>query len=136
MNVPDRYDRRTIFLHWLTAATARIWWRFEGGVNLPVAGIGWLDRVASLAHKALYALLICTVLLGLSNAWVRGDAVFNLFTIRAFDPAAEGLRSTIEDLHALSANVLLAVAMLHAVAALTHHFMLKDDVLRRMSPRH
>ena len=169
-----RYDSRTIFLHWLTAAlVATLWvlgqtidwfpkgdprvvarsthmalgvvllvvlltrirWRLSGGsVHLRPAQPGRFDRLAALAHRALYALLATTVLLGLTNAWVRGDSVFGLFAIRAFDPADKEFRSMIEDWHELSANVLLAVALFHAAAGLVHHYLLKDSVLRRMLP--
>ncbi len=168
------YDRRTILLHWLTAAlvvalwalgqsidwfpkgdprvfarsthitlgialalvlAARIPWRFGGGgVHLPPAGLGWLDKIATIAHWLLYALLIATVALGIANAWVRGDTVFNLFTIPPFDASDKGLRETVEDWHGLAANALLAVAFFHAAAALLHHFVWKDAVLRRMLP--
>jgi cytochrome b561 len=32
-------------------------------------------------------------------------------------------------------NILVAFAVLHIAAALKHHFVLKDDVLRRMLPQ-
>jgi cytochrome b561 len=41
----------------------------------------------------------------------------------------------VETLRALFANSTLIVAGLHAAAGLFHHFVLKDDVLRRMLPR-
>ncbi len=171
---PTRYDRRSISLHWLSAALVlglwalgqsidlfpkggariaarslhlsfgatlalvlayRIWWRLTAGARLPSAGAGWIDRLASLAHRALYLLLICTVVLGVANTWVRGDTLFNLFTIPEFEPGNRDLRETVEDWHGLSANILLALVSLHAAAGLLHHFVRKDDVLRRMLPR-
>ena len=114
----------------------RIGWRLGStSVRLDPAGAGWLDRTGALAHKLLYVLLVGTVALGLVNAGVRGDTVFGLFTIPAFDANNKALRETVEDWHGLAANALLIVAMLHAAAALLHHFILKDDVLRRMLPR-
>ena len=110
----------------------RIWWRLAGGVHLPRAGNGALDAVTTLTHKVLYLLLVGTVLLGLTNAWVRGDTLFMTLKIPAFDPGNASLRESVEDLHAWAANILLAIAGLHAAAALLHHFVLKDDVLRRM----
>ncbi|HZV93879.1 MAG TPA: cytochrome b/b6 domain-containing protein, partial [Caldimonas sp.] len=111
------YDRRTIVLHWTTAAlvvalwalgqtidwfpkgtprifarsthislgvalafvlVARIVWRLGArAVHLPPAGLGWLDRLATLTHWLLYVLLVATVALGITNAWVRGDTIFN-----------------------------------------------------------
>jgi len=173
LNAPSlHYDRRTIVLHWLTAAlvvllwvlgqtidwfakgdprvfarsthislgvvlalvlVARISWRFgRHAVHLPPAGSGWLDKLATSVHWLLYGLLIATVVLGVANAWIRGDTVFNWFKIQAFDPNNKGLKETVEDLHGLAANILLFVAFFHAAAALVHHFVWKDGVLRRM----
>ena len=115
---------------------ARIWWRLGGGLRLPAAGAGWLDKLASLTHGLLYVLLIGTVTLGLANAWIRGDNLFGLLQIPAFDPGNKELRETVEDWHGLAANVLLAVAFFHACAGLFHHLVLKDGILRRMLPGH
>ncbi|MEO7055255.1 MAG: cytochrome b [Caldimonas sp.] len=116
--------------------TVRIWWRSgNASVHLDPASAAWLDRLASWAHKLLYLLLVATVSLGVANAWIRGDDIFGLFRIPAFDPGNKALRETVEEWHGLAANTLLIVAMLHATAALVHHFILKDEVLRRMLPR-
>lgn len=167
------YDRRTIFLHWLTAAfvislwalgqaidwfprgdprvfarsthvalgialaivlMTRLRWRFAGGAHLPAAGLGPLDKLATIAHWLLYALLIATIALGIANTWVRGDTIFNLFKIPPFNANDKSLRETVEDWHELAANALLTVAFVHAAAALVHHFVWKDKVLQRMLP--
>jgi cytochrome b561 len=36
--------------------------------------------------------------------------------------------------HALAANTVLILAGLHAVVALSHHYIMRDDVLARMAP--
>ncbi|MEO8835134.1 MAG: cytochrome b [Caldimonas sp.] len=166
------YDRRTIVLHWMTAAlvvalwllgqtidwfpkgtprvfarsthislgvalalvlVARISWRSGGrAVHLPPAGLGWLDKMATVTHWLLYGLLITTVALGVTNAWVRGDTIFNLFKIQSIDPNNKPLKESVEEWHALAANTLLVVALFHAAAGLLHHFVWHDGVLRRM----
>jgi len=166
------YDRRTIVLHWITAAlvialwtlgqtidwfpkgtprifarsthislgvalafvlVARIGWRFGArAIHLPRAGLGWLDKLATLTHWLLYVLLVTTVALGITNAWVRGDTIFNLFKIQSFDPDNKALRKSVEGWHEWAANTLLVVALFHAAAGLLHHFVWKDGVLRRM----
>ncbi|MFD2270102.1 cytochrome b [Undibacterium arcticum] len=74
------------------------------------------------------------MILGVANVWVRGDTLFNLFTVPAFDPANKALVHQVEDLHQLAAYLVLILAVLHAGAALLHHYVLKDAVLRRMLP--
>jgi cytochrome b561 len=54
--------------------------------------------------------------------------------VPAFDPANKALRHLIGDWHALAANAILILAGVHAAAALFHHFILRDGVLRRMLP--
>lgn len=114
---------------------ARIYWRFVGGgIHLPQAGLGWLDKVATFTHWLLYGLLVVTVILGITNAWERGDSIFNLFKLHPFAPGNKDLRSMIEDYHADAANALAAVAVFHATAGLLHQFVWKDRVLKRMLP--
>jgi cytochrome b561 len=110
----------------------RIWWRSTSGRRLPPADEGFLRLLSVWAHRALYVLLCLTVALGITNALVRGDSIFNLFRIPSFAPGDKALRGSIEHLHGLSANVLLALAGLHALAGLSHYFVGKDRVLQRM----
>ena len=167
------YDRRTIVLHWLSAALVlglwiagqcidffprgtprvtvrslhisagvllalvlvwRLLWRRSGGVKLPPADPGPAGRVALGVHHLLYALMFATVLIGIACVWIRGDNIFNLFTVPAFDPDNKALRHDAVELHEWAANTLLVFAGLHAAAALWHHRVLKDGVLRRMWP--
>ena len=74
------------------------------------------------------------LVLGIANSWVRGDNLFNLFRIPAWDPSNKALRGEVEELHALAANLLILLAGLHAAAGLLHHYLLKDTVLQRMLP--
>lgn len=113
---------------------ARIAWRRSGGTKLSPADPGMLGRIAVGVHHLLYALLAAAVAVGILNVWVRGDTLFNLFTVPAFDPSDKQLRRTIGELHELAANVLFIVAGVHAAAALWHHYVRKDGVLRRMWP--
>jgi len=135
---PLRVDARSVHITLgvtlLVVLALRIVWRLRGGRHLPAAETGLIGLAARVVHYALYALLIAEVALGLSNAWVRGDSIFNLFTIPAFDPANKALRREVGSLHGLVANVILIVAGAHAAAALFHHYVRRDGVLRRMLP--
>ncbi len=170
----ETYDRRTIHLHWLTAALVaalwiiaqliddfpkgtprinarsthiilgvvlalvvarRIWWRVLHGHRLVAPGPYWLAVAAATTHRLLYAGLVAVLLLGIANAWARGDNLFGLIAIPKLLPGHAQLRPTVESLHKLLANTLVIVAALHALAALWHHYRLKDDVLRRMLGR-
>jgi cytochrome b561 len=113
----------------------RVGWRLLAGARLPAVGHPLLARVASATHIVLYALLVAEVVFGLCNAWVRGDSVFNLFSIPSFAPGDRALAKQINGVHDWVANTILIVAALHAVGGLVHHYVWKDEVLRRMLPR-
>jgi cytochrome b561 len=49
-------------------------------------------------------------------------------------PKNKALYHILDDTHVVLAWTLGSVAVVHLGAALRHHFMLKDDVLRRMLP--
>lgn len=98
---------------------------------------GLEQALAKAAHLALYALLIVIPLLGVLLTWLRGDALsfFGLFTIPApFSPDRDTARS-IKAVHSLLANGILILVGIHSLAALWHHFVRKDDVLKRMLPK-
>jgi cytochrome b561 len=168
------YDRRTIVLHWVTAALVvllggiaqvidlspkgapkiavrsvhivlglligivlllRVIWRTRSGRRLPPANQGVMGYLARTVHIGLYLVVASTVLLGISNAWARGDSLFSLWKIPKLYPGNPQLKPAIENLHATFANALLIIAGAHALVALVHHFILRDGVLRRMLPR-
>jgi cytochrome b561 len=137
-NGPLRVDYRS--LHMLLGVTllgvfiTHIIWRLHRGRSLPAARNALMELAARVVHWALYLLVGTTLVLGLANVWVRGDVVFNLFTVPAFDPANKALRHLIGDWHALAADAILILAGVHAAAALFHHFILRDGVLRGMLP--
>lgn len=112
----------------------RIWWRSTSGRHLAPADDGKLRWLSTGVHRLLYLMLCITVALGITNAWIRGDSIFDLFRIPSFDPANRDLRESIEEYHGLAANILIGVAAFHALAGLVHHFFLKDRVLQRMNP--
>ncbi len=134
---PKIAARSTHFLLGVTLGVVllvRIAWRASAGRSLPLADSGWMGVAAKVVHFGLYALLGTTAVLGVFNAWQRGDAVFNLFTIPRLVPGDLVLKRTLEELHGDLADVVLILAGLHAAAALAHHYLLRDSVLRRMLP--
>lgn len=112
----------------------RVLWRATAGRKLPRADSSGLGVVARIAHYGLYLLVAATVALGVLNAWQRGDVLFNVFTIPKLVPGDLVLRRILAELHGDFADALVIVAGLHAAAALAHHYLLRDPVLRRMLP--
>lgn len=109
-----------------------LWW--ARGSSRPPADPGLLGGVAKSAHGLLYLLLIAAVGAGIAFTLVRGDNLFGVFKLDSIAPDNKALRHDIGELHELAANLLLGLALLHAAAAVWHHRVLKDGVLRRMWP--
>jgi cytochrome b561 len=112
----------------------RIVWRSRSGRRLPPANPGVWGHAARSMHRALYAGLAAVVVLGMLNAWARGDSIFSLLHIPKLLPANAQLQPAVEYLHKTFANALLILAGAHALAALAHHFILGDGLLLRMLP--
>jgi cytochrome b561 len=113
---------------------ARIIWRLILGRRLPPAEHGILYVAAKAAHWGLYALLLAMVLVGIVLTWVRGDNIFNFFSIPAFDPGNRDLPDQVQNVHATIGWIVLVVAGLHTAAALVHRYIFHDKVLARMLP--
>ena len=133
---PLRVDARSVHIVCgvllAAALIIRVVWRATRGRRLPPADAGFLNVVAKATHWTLYLLLITMVLAGFSLAWARGDSLFNVVTIPAFDPNNKALPHELAEFHGAVAWVILAVACAHAGAALIHRFVWKDRVLQRM----
>src|SRR5215475_6144957 len=92
--------------------------------------------LARFTHAALYVLLFAMPLTGWMMSSARSFPVswFNLFQLPDLVAPNRALYQFLHETHENLAWALVAVATLHVLAALKHHFFLKDDVLRRMLP--
>ena len=135
---PLRVDARsmhiTLGLALALLLLARVAWRATEGRRLPLADEGALNLVAKGTHWGLYALLVAMVTVGIFLEWTRGDSIFDLFSVPAYDPGNRALAHRVQDVHALIGWVILALAGLHASAALIHRYVWHDGVLGRMVP--
>jgi cytochrome b561 len=129
----------------LLLAIIRLGWRlFKAPPELPQDMSAAERATASGVHWLLYAFLLA---LPLSGWAVVSASPLNiptvLFNIVPWPdlPVLSSLadkrpvEALLKLVHAYGAYALLAVAGLHAAAALRHHFLLKDDVLARMLPK-
>ena len=113
---------------------ARIAWRLTEGRRLPLADKGAVNVLAKATHWGLYALLVAMVLLGFAVVWTQGDSIFNLFSVPAYDPKNPDLGEQMQGIHGTIGWIILALAGVHATAALVHRYLWRDGVLGRMLP--
>jgi cytochrome b561 len=99
------------------------------------APAAWQQSLATAMHVALYAFLIVMPLLGWLALSAKGVAVpFFGFELPALIAPDRALGKRLEDIHEAIGNVGYYLIGLHALAALSHHYFMHDDTLRRMSP--
>lgn len=100
----------------------------------PVHGNAIERRLSKLGHSALYALLLLLFTSGylISTADGRAIDVFNWFSVPALGELIENQEDIAGDIHFYLAWTLIIVAVGHAIAALKHHFINKDDTLKQM----
>jgi len=110
----------------------RVGWRATAGRRLPGVAAVPLRILAKANHYALYLVLAIVLVLGVANALVRGYHIYDLFHLPQLGD--RDLRRPITLWHGRAADLVLILAGLHALAALGHHYVLRDGVLRRMMP--
>ena len=114
----------------------RIFWRTTGGRKLATLETG-LQRILSKSlHHLLYLLLAAQVVLGYIFRWTQGEPFmfFGLFSIPNPLETNKDLSHWFGWLHNYAGWTIIIIAFGHAVAALAHHYWLRDGVLRRMLP--
>jgi cytochrome b561 len=124
----------TVFL----VVLARLAWRFtHRPPALPANIPAWQQRAAGAAHIALYALIFIIPLTGWLYSSAAGVPTVYLGIVQLPDLVMKdkALAAQLKALHVTLNYTLLALVVLHAAAALKHHFSERDDVLRRMLPR-
>ncbi len=96
----------------------------------------WSDWLAAAVHLALYAIMIAMPILGWLALSADDKAIpfFGLELPPLIGPN-KALAEQVEEIHETVGTVGYWLVGLHAVAALFHHYVLRDDVLRRMLPR-
>lgn len=112
----------------------RLGWRLYNPSPSIIANNKTETALAHLAHAALYILLLVIMLSGylISTADGRGIDIFEWFTLPSLGqlfPEQEDISGLV---HEYAAYSVIGLALLHAIAALKHHFISKDNTLKRM----
>jgi len=115
----------------------RLVWRLTHRAPALPDGLSRAERLgAHCSHAGLYLLMLAMPVSG----WVINSAAdfplkwFGLFPVPQLAAPDEGLQETAETVHFILFCTLLGVVVVHVAAALHHHYVRKNDVLRRMLP--
>jgi cytochrome b561 len=135
---PERAElaalHKSVALLTLFLMTIRLAWRFANPVPADPPGTpAWQRLAASLTHWLLYAAIYFQLTVGVLVAAQRPIGFFSLVEIPALLEENREQHELFEELHELGWIIIAALVALHVLAALYHHFKLKDDVLKRMT---
>ena len=109
-------------------------WRLTHAAPAPLPMPSWQRLAAQALHVLLYAMLLLQPLSG----WLYSNAAGRQIIYLGFIPLPiligkdKALAETLEGLHNTGAVIVAVAVGLHVLAALKHHFIDRDDTLRRM----
>jgi cytochrome b561 len=121
----------------LMLAVVRLAWRWMNPVpDLAGETRPWERVLARISHLLLYALIFAMPLSGwlMSSAKNFPVSWFKLLQLPDLVSPDQQIFERMRDLHHLLFDVLVVVAAVHVAGALKHHFIDRNDVLKRMLP--
>lgn len=116
---------------------ARLVWRLIPGHQVSSLESGWVRLASKGTHYLLYALLVAEAVLGFVFRWGAGRpmAFFGADIPPLIGHIERPVTHQLRDFHEWIGWAIVIIALLHALAALYHHYVLKDRALVRMLPR-
>ncbi len=129
---------KSIGMTLLVLALLRISWRWMNPVvpALPSSLPTHERRLASWAHGLFYLLLFAMPISGyvINSAANFPLNVFGLVQVPNIVPESEAMTAAAKWTHAMLFWFFAGLISVHIAGALRHHFVLNDDILRRMLP--
>jgi cytochrome b561 len=122
----------TVFL----LACARLAWRARHPAPPPVPAPRWQIRAAAISHVLLYVLLLAVPISGWIYSSATGVQVVYLGLVPLPDlvPKDKAIAAVLKGVHVGLNCALFLLVLVHAAAAIRHHFVQRDVVLARMLP--
>jgi len=114
----------------------RVAWRLANITPMLLSLPRWEAIAARCTHWTFYLLMGVLPITG----WIMSSAAglpvsfFGLFVLPDIVAPNEDLRVLFQSIHGWLAYAMIALICLHVSAALKHHFINKDDIMKRMLP--
>jgi cytochrome b561 len=118
----------------LMLAVFRLGWRL-GNATPSLSELSWMERVGARSmHWAFYGFMFALPITGwmLTSAAGLAPSFFGWFVLPNLVQPDESLRHQLTVIHQWLGYGLILAICAHMGAALKHHFINKDDILRRM----
>ncbi|MCL4170936.1 UNVERIFIED_CONTAM: hypothetical protein GTU68_034479, partial [Idotea baltica] len=128
-------NHKSVGMTILLLAIARLAYRyFHTPPALPTEMPAWQKKASNISHVLLYGFLFALPISGwlMSSAKAFSVSWFNLFAFPDLLNPSESLAENLYLVHHYLADALFIIALIHILAALKHHFIDKDDILKRM----
>jgi cytochrome b561 len=117
----------------LVLMAIRLAWRASHRPPLLPSMPAWQVRAAHFNHWLLYACLLVQPLTGYIGSAVSGYPVrYFGMVLPAWAAKNDALKDLLSAVHLVTSWVLVCAIVLHVAAALKHHFVDRDGLLRRM----
>jgi cytochrome b561 len=137
---PDRFFYRSIhadigYIIILLTALRLIWRAINPTPAQPAGTPRWERALAHLNHGLLYLGTLIVAFLGWAHSGAHKpdySSFFGLFRVPQFTSENREATGLYEDRHILMAYALLALILIHLLAALWHYLIKRDRVLMRM----
>ena len=131
-----RFIHSSIALLVLALMTVRLVWRWLNPVPAHPEGLpGWQKPAATLVHWSIYIIVFVQLAAGAMTVATNGVGLpfFGLFSIPLPVEESREAHHFWEEIHEFAWKPLAALLFAHILASLYHHFVLKTDVLKRMT---
>ena len=113
-------------------------WRVSHEPPGPTPNMGaWQTKLSKWVHWTLYVVMVLQPVFGILQAMYITDYEVVAFGLINYSGMAEDNAERAQlfhVLHGLNAGLIMLLVIGHVAASLYHHFVQKDDVLRRMLP--
>lgn len=122
----------------LLLALFRWYWTLSNEKVQPLAN--WQKKDIAISHASKWLLMLMILAMPISGGLMSmfsGKAInfYGLFELPSLLEKNESVAHFFEEAHELGAIVISLLVLLHILAAVKHHFLVKDDTLNRMLGR-